>query len=209
MKKIILSFSIILLSSGCADLYIHKKPEPVTVNNEKFINLPQEQVWNMAFNQLFDETFTIGNVDKKNGIITATFETDRPTNYIDCGIVKASYKDDEKVTHKYAYNYAEATEYSTDRNSKRYDAEVDTKLDTTITATIKKMGEGTNIILDVDYTLTRTTNLTNHLDQTTLPEEKEVLTFSSTKPYTNEKFSCISIDAIESGLLNNIHAKGQ
>ncbi|AWM79963.1 hypothetical protein DKL61_06095 [Gammaproteobacteria bacterium ESL0073] len=209
MKNTILSFSILTLLLGCSNTYMHKKPEPVTVNNEKFINLPQDKVWNMAFNQLFDDTFTIGNVDKKNGIITATFETDRPTNFIDCGIVKASYMDDEKVTHKYTYNYAEATEYSTEKDGERYDAKVDAKLDTTITATIKKMGEGTNIILDVDYALTRTTNLTNHANQTKLPEEKEVITFSSTKPYKNEKFSCISIDAIESGLLNNIHAKGR
>lgn len=209
MKKTMFSFSILTLLLGCSNTYIHKKPEPVTVNNEKFINLPQDKVWNMAFNQLFDDTFKIGNVDKKNGIITATFSTDRPTNYIDCGVVKASYMDDEKVTHKYAYNYAEATEYSIDRNSERYDAKVDTKLDTTITSTIKTIGSGTNITLDVDYTLTRTTTLTNHSTQKKLPEEKEIITFSSTKPYNNEKINCISIDAIESGLLNNIHAKGQ
>lgn len=206
MQKIILPVTFLILLTGCSDLYIHKKPDEVIVNNEKFLNLPQDKVWNMAFNQLFDKAFTIENVDKDNGIITAKFSTDRPTNYIDCGIVKASYMDDEKITHKYSYNYAEATEYSTEKNDQRYDAKVDTSLDTLITATIKTMGEGTKIIIDVDYTLTRKTNLTNHADQTQLPEEKEVITFTSTKPYTTEQFSCISIDAIESGLLNNVHA---
>lgn len=201
-----LSSSILTLLVGCSNFYVHKKPEPVTVNNEKFMNLPYDRVWNMAFNQLFDKAFTVESVDKDNGIITATFTSDRPTNFIDCGIVKANYKDDKKVHHKYSYNYAEATEYSLDKDGQQYDAKVTTALDTVITAKVKTLGEGTNITIDVDYTLTRNTIFTNHEDKTQLPDEKETITFTSTEPYTNDKFSCISIDAIESGLLNNIHA---
>lgn len=42
--------------------------------------------------------FSVQSSDKATGTIVATFKTDRPANYIDCGLVTSSYIDKEKVT---------------------------------------------------------------------------------------------------------------
>ncbi|MFD1260250.1 hypothetical protein [Entomomonas asaccharolytica] len=203
MQKNILSLLIMISLFGCTS-YVHKQPDPVTINNEKFINMPKDKAWTATFNQLFNNVFSVQSSDKATGTIIATFKTDRPANYVDCGLVTSSYVNKEKVTKKYAYNYAESTEYTYEKNGQDYDAKVTTDLEATITAKVAEAGAVSTVTIDVDYILNRNTTSTNQADNTELPVEKEQIKFSSTEPYNTEKFSCASMGTIEHNLLNGI-----
>lgn len=203
MQKTILSLLIVTGLVGCTS-YIHKQPDAVTIENEKFVNMPKDKAWTATFNQLFNNVFSVQSSDKATGTIIATFKTDRPANYIDCGLVTSNYINKEKVTKKYSYNYAESTEYTYEKNGKDYDAKVETDLETTITAKVAESGSVTTVTIDVEYILNRNTTSTNQTDKTELPAEKEQIKFTSTEPYKTEKFSCTSTGTIEHNLLNGI-----
>lgn len=205
MQKIILSFVAITVIAGCVPPVIHKHPEPVTIDNEKFLSKSRDYTWSSTFNQLFTDAFSVKSADKATGVIVATFKTERAGNYVDCGLVKREYMDQEKRTTKYSYNYAESTEYIYKKDDKQaYDADVKTDLEAEITATVATLGEGSTVKIDVNYTLNRAITSTNKATNEVLPVEKEQIKFTSTEPYKTETFSCITTGAIEYGILNAV-----
>lgn len=200
MLKVTIPLILVLLA-GCTS-YVHKKPDEVTINNEKIINQSTDKVWANLFNQLYTDSFTVNSVDKNTGIINVTFKTDRPVNYIDCGIVKTNYRSSDKTNHEYTYNYADSTEYLHDHNGQAYNAEVKSDMEATITATVSPKNEYSIATIDVAYKLIRKTTSTNEIDKTSLPVKEEVFEFSTMKPYKSEDISCISTGVIEQNLLD-------
>lgn len=196
---------MLILLTGCTS-YVHKKPDEVTITNEKTLNQPMEKVWSSLFNQLYNDSFTVNSTDKNTGIIVVSFKTDRPVNYIDCGIVKTNYRANDKVNHEYIYNYADSISYLYNHNGKPYKAEVESTLEATITG--KVFAEGANnstVIINVDYKLIRNTNATNETDKTSLPVKQEIFEFTTTAPYKSDKVSCTSTGAIENNLLDSLN----
>lgn len=204
MKKIVLFFVTTVAIIGCVPPVIHKHPEPVTIDNEKFLSESKDYTWSATFNQLFTDAFSVQSADKATGVIVATFKTERAANYIDCGLVKRQYRDEEKKTHKYSFNHAESTEYIYEKDKQVYDAAVKTDLEAEITATVAALGEGSTVKIEVNYTLNRAITSTNKATDAVLPVEEEQIKFTSTEPYKTETFSCITTGAIENGLLNAI-----
>lgn len=206
MNKAFLCLSTaVVLSAGCTLYpYTHKPPEKITINNEKYINKPLNKAWSNVSSLFFNDTFKLETTDKASGTLVATFQTDRPINYIDCGIVKRKYRDNEKVIHEYTYNYADSTKYTYEKNGQFYDAEVKTDLTTEITAKVTQLREGSNIAINTLYTLNREVTSTNQIDGSQLPPEKEQIKFTTTEPYKTETFSCISLGTIEHNILYNL-----
>lgn len=204
MLKTIAPITLILLV-GCTS-YVHKKPEEVTITNEKTLNQPINKVWSALFNQLYNESFTVNSIDKTTHTIVVSFKTDRPVNYIDCGIVKTNYRTSDKVNHPYMYNYADSTSYLHDHNGKPYKADVTSNLEAKITAKVSPEGNtNSTATINVDYKLIRKTTSTDETDKTSSFTKQEVFDFTSTKPYKSEKISCTSTGAIEHNLLDSLN----
>lgn len=208
MKKIFFSFSIVTIVSIMACTlfpYTHKLPESIHIDNEKFINKPIDKVWNSIANIFFQDTFKLVSSDKVNGTIIAIFKTDRPINYVDCGIVTRKYRDEDKVVHEYNYNYADSTAYKYEKDGQPYDVKVKVNLTAEITVNIIKLGAGTKVSINTRYTLNRNILPTNSQDNSPLPTEVEKIQFTTSVPFKNSEYSCVANGNIENNLLNSIN----
>lgn len=208
MKKLVYSLATItsLLAMLACTLfpYTHKPPETIIINNKKIINKPYDKAWNSVSNIFFQDIFKLESIDKANGIIIATFKTDRASDYVDCGIVHRKYRDNEGVVHEYSYNYADSTQYKYTKNNQTYNAKVTTDLTTEIKAKLTQMGESTKITINVSYTLNREVLSTSSLDNKELPLAQEKMQLTTSKPYKKPDFSCIANGNIESNILDKI-----
>lgn len=182
----------------------YQDPEPLPIENEKFINKPVDKTWSALLNQLFNDTFQIQNTNKTSGTIIATFKTDRPSNYIDCGIVTRKFRGGSQP-QEYVYNYADSTEYTHNNlSNKIYNTTVASELTAEITAKTSTDGTGSTVVVNVDYTLTKKTDSVDTKDKSSIPTETEEIKFSTSKPYNNGSIRCISNGTIETNILHGI-----
>lgn len=62
------------------------------VANEAVVKLPFSDTWDLLIGQLSKSFFVINNVEKASRIINVSFSTDKPEQYIDCGITERTFQ---------------------------------------------------------------------------------------------------------------------
>jgi hypothetical protein len=87
-----------------------------SINNEKIVQLPTSQVWDILVKEISKSFYVINNIDKESRIINVSFSSTSPSNYIDCGKTTRTFKkgeQEEVTTYENAssatYNFADPT----------------------------------------------------------------------------------------------------
>lgn len=203
MKKILFCILTASFLTGCMSSSTqYKKPDTPHIENTKYINKPFDKIWTATSNSFFTGSSELNDINKATGIVSATFSSSRPTNYVDCGIMIRRFKA-KKPFKTFTYHVADSTEYTYDQDDQIYDTKVDAKLTAKIKATVVAAGPGTNITIDIDYILAQDIDSTSQQDGST-KNVKEEIKFSTTKPFKNDEIQCVSNGSLEQTLLDGI-----
>lgn len=90
MKKLVIILALLTLSGCAAGNYTPPTNENSTVVNSRILNEPFDKVWSKLINHLASTYFGIENYEKQSGLITLTFGSSNPSDFITGG--KASFR---------------------------------------------------------------------------------------------------------------------
>ena len=95
MKKFLSSLAITILFSSCAlekekltenvGKYIPPNIDDTNFKNSVIINKSFDETWTSVIDFVNDSFFKIENLEKDSGLITLSFGSNEPENFIDCG----------------------------------------------------------------------------------------------------------------------------
>ncbi len=88
----VLTISVASCATGTSGRQYHAPIGAELVANEAVVRLPFSDTWDLLIGQLAKSFFVINNVDKASRIINVSFSTDKPGQYIDCGITERSFQ---------------------------------------------------------------------------------------------------------------------
>ena len=95
MKKFLLSFVLSMLLSSCAvekekltenvGKYVPPNIDDTNFKNSVITNKSFDETWNSLIDFVNDSFFKIENLEKDSGLLTLSFGSNEPENFIDCG----------------------------------------------------------------------------------------------------------------------------
>lgn len=88
----VLTLSVASCATGTSGRQYHAPIGAEPVANEAVVRLPFSDTWDLLIGQLAKSFFVINNVDKASRIINVSFSTDKPEQYIDCGITERTFQ---------------------------------------------------------------------------------------------------------------------
>ena len=83
-----------------------------TLKMEKIVNRPLNQVWDELVKHLSKSSFVINTLEKESRIIQASFYSDTPEKFVDCGKTRRTYARGTE-TQEYIYEIAGSSSYKT------------------------------------------------------------------------------------------------
>ena len=110
--KLLLTGCMALVLTGCATSLEYEQPKDYDITNTATVQKPFNQTWKKLLTSLGSEFFVINNIEKDSGIINVSFSSDKPENYIDCGITTRTYSGIQG-TEVFTYSTAGSGKYTT------------------------------------------------------------------------------------------------
>lgn len=98
MKKLILSLVMVAMglgATGCGsriDTKITEWPATYDIETSRTFNAPYDKVWKATVDSIGQSFFVLENIEKDSGIMSISFSSKTPSDYIDCGTVTDSGK---------------------------------------------------------------------------------------------------------------------
>ena len=93
--------AFVVTLTGCATQGVSSAnytPGPQNaVKNEKTITRAQAIVWDELVRELSKSFYVINNIERESRIINVSFNTNAPTDYVDCGRTRRTYTQGDKV----------------------------------------------------------------------------------------------------------------
>jgi hypothetical protein len=107
--RLLAACALTVLAAGCAtqgvNTFQYAKNTPTTTQNEVRIAQPYSQTWDRLVRELSKSFYVINNIDRESRIINISFSSNEPTDYVDCGRSRRTYREGEKIEN---YDYAVA-----------------------------------------------------------------------------------------------------
>ncbi|MCH5276368.1 MAG: hypothetical protein J1E80_00875 [Desulfovibrionaceae bacterium] len=84
--------AVMILGTGCSGNIqtTITPPGDYAINNSRTFDAPYDKVWDAAISSVGESFFVLENITRDSGIISITFLSKLPNNYIDCGIITDS-----------------------------------------------------------------------------------------------------------------------
>ena len=77
-----------------------------TIQNEIIVSKPFEAVWDSFVRELAKGFYVVNKLDKQSRVVTLSFSTNTPEEYVDCGIITRTYS---RGNHRRTYKYQVAS----------------------------------------------------------------------------------------------------
>jgi len=141
-----------LLLAGCATSTTNYTPpaEPKIVNT-KFVNKPFEAVWDSLVKELSGDFFVINNIDKNSRLINISFTSQRPSEFVDCGVTSRTFTN-ARGDQNYTYKTADSSNFvSTNNQGHAFSVRRNSRLEGRTNIYVAPEGSGTNITVNTKY----------------------------------------------------------
>ncbi|KAA0995431.1 hypothetical protein FQ192_10320 [Pseudomonas sp. ANT_J12] len=201
MHKTVALAALCLLASGCATSSIdYKPPTQSRITNTKVVNKPFDQVWDDLVRQLSSDFFVINNIDKNSRLINLSFSTQKPSEYVDCGVTSRRFEN-ARGENSYVYKTADSSVFSlTNKQGNAFNATRNTKLNGRVNIYVAPAATGTSVAVNTKYVVDVAFVATSFDGQ---PGGREDLSFdfSTKQGFSSEQVTCYATGALESRIL--------
>lgn len=154
MRKLITLMVFGALLSGCATSSVdYRAPSSQGVSNTKEIDIPFDKAWDSLVRQLSSDFFVINNIDKNSRLINLSFSTQKPSEFVDCGVTNRVFENG-RGKRNYSYAAADSSEFNvTNDKSMAFSMSRRTKLEGRVNIYLAPAGSGTSIAVNSKYAL--------------------------------------------------------
>jgi len=216
VKNLILLI-VSLLILGCATapkstLHV-TKPEPIVVENERYFDIPFDEVWQRLVADLSRSFFVINNISKESNLINLSFSAQDAESYVDCGSSSRTYKGET-----YTYEIAGPGSYKIAQQAGNnayyvYDINRDTDLEGRINVYVAPEDNGTRVSVNVKYIFNVTSTGTAEAiagvlqishGQQNIPKETSTISFNTNQEGVQGDVSCFASGRLETMILDMV-----
>jgi len=105
---------VFVICTGCAtqgtNSFNYVPSSSASIQNEKTFARPQAAIWDELVRELSKSFFVINNIERESRIINVSFNSNSPTDFVDCGRSERTYTQGDK-TERFDYDIAGASTY--------------------------------------------------------------------------------------------------
>lgn len=203
MKNWVMLVAAVCLASGCATSTNHTPAASAAVINSAKIDRPFDAVWDQLVRELSSDFFVINNIDKSSRLINVSFSSNRPSDFIDCGVTSRSTSS-LLVNGNANYKTADSASFRTTNSlGTPFDVSRTTKLNGRANIYVAPEGTGTSVIVNAKYVLDINMALRS-LDGRPAGQSSGTIDFSTKSPAagTAAQPGCNTSGVIETKVLN-------
>lgn len=201
MYKAIVVMGFCILATGCATSSIdYQAPTQSKIVNTKVVDKPFDQVWDNLVQQLSSDFFVINNIDKNSRLINLSFSTQKPSEYVDCGVTTRRFEN-ARGENSYVYKTADSAAFSlTNQQGHAFNATRKTKLNGRVNIYVAPTSSGTSVAVNTKYVVDVifvATGFDGH------PGGSENLSFdfSTKQSYSGGEITCYAKGTLEGRIL--------
>jgi hypothetical protein len=205
MRKIITLAGAAAVLTGCASSSIdYRPPADRPIANTKEVSVPFDQAWDALVRQLSSDFFVINNIDKNSRLINISFNTQKPSEFVDCGVTKRTF-DNARGKRDYTYVTADSAVFSvTNGSSAAFNVTRKTKLEGRVNIYVAPVAAGTSIAVNTKYAVTVATTAVN-FDGNPGGGDSNVFDFSTKQGYSAPELSCYAKGTLEQRILEMVN----
>lgn len=100
------------VTPGTSGFQYREPNKAQTITNEVVVKFPFSDTWDLMIGHLAKSFFVINNVEKVSRIINVSFSTDKPEEYVDCGITERTFQYANE-SQTYTYPVASSSSFKT------------------------------------------------------------------------------------------------
>lgn len=193
--------SLFVFLNGCATSSVkYTAPSEKEVINEVVINEKFDVVWNRLVRKLSSDFFVINNIEKDSRIINASFSSNSPAQYIDCGISVRKFSN-ARGDNTYVYNPAESTRYTTTQGGHLINVNRASKLKGRVNIYVAPVLDKTTVSVNAKYV--NTVNFKFYdVVHTFIKSDSFVFDLATKTPHRNPEITCFSTGRLEKMILD-------
>lgn len=109
------SVAVVLATTlaGCAaSTADYSPPEARNVTTERVVRMPFDMAWDRYVSELSKSFFVINNISKNSRIINVSFSSDRPSDFVDCGVTRRTSTHPATGDESFIYQAADSSAYN-------------------------------------------------------------------------------------------------
>ncbi|WP_460145851.1 hypothetical protein [Pseudomonas sp. S2_A02] len=201
MHKAIAVMGFCLLATGCATSSTdYQAPTESKTVNTKVVDKPFDQVWDNLVRQLSSDFFVINNIDKNSRLINLSFSTQKPSEYVDCGVTTRRFGN-VRGENSYVYKTADSAAFPlTDQQGHAFNITRNTKLNGRVNIYVAPASAGTSVAVNTKYVVDIVYVATN-FDGKPGGGENLSLDFSTKQGYSGSEVTCYAKGSLENRIL--------
>lgn len=200
-KTVLAITALCLGGGGCATSTTNYTPPTETrVVNTKFVNKPFDVVWDGLVKELSGDFFVINNIDKNSRLINISFSSQRPSEFVDCGITFRTFKN-ARGDQSYMYKTADAANFTAANDQGHvFNLRRTSRLEGRTNIYVAPEGAGTNITVNTKYVISISMAATA-IDGRPAGTENFIFDPSTKQTFSNGSVTCAAMGAIEERIL--------
>lgn len=205
MRTLLTAVSLGIFLTGCASSSVdYRAPVPKSMTNTKDVSAPFDQVWDALVRQLSSDFFVINNIDKNSRLINLSFSTQKPSDYVDCGVTNRTFENARGKTN-YSYQSADSSAFSvTNDKSIAFNMARKTKLEGRVNIYVAPIASGTSVAVNTKYVL--------DVDWSAVSFEgapggngRNTFDFSTKQGYSSSDLTCYAKGTLERKILEMVN----
>jgi hypothetical protein len=177
----------------------YSPPVESKVINTKIVNKQFDVVWDSLVKELSSDFFVINNIDKNSRLINISFTSQRPSDFVDCGIATRTFTN-VQGEQKYSYKSADTASFvATDKQGRAFSVSRTSRLEGRTNIYVAPENDKTNITVNTKYVISVGIKVTDSTGRTA--SESAVYDPSTKQSYTNGSVTCVAIGTLEDRIL--------
>lgn len=202
MYKLLVCAAGIAVTAGCAtSTASYSPPKTVQIQNSKVISKPFDEVWDGLVKELSSDFFVINNIDKNSRLINISFSSQKPSEFVDCGVTSRSFKN-LRGDNNFVYNTADSAEFTTANDMGHlFNVRRASRLEGRSNIYVAPEGGGTNVTVNTKYVVSINMHATT-VDGRPAGSESFVFDPSTKQAFSNGSVTCTATGKIERRILD-------
>jgi len=205
MRKLLGVAAVGLLMSGCATSSLdYRPPSNNPVSNTKQVGVSFDQAWDSLVRQLSSDFFVINNIDKNSRLINLSFTSNKPSEFVDCGISSRTFEN-ARGKQTVVYSTADSAVFAlVNDKSIAFNVNRKTKLDGRVNIYVAPSGSGTSIAVNTKYVVNVDTTAIG-FDGSPGGGANNVFDFSTKQGFSSAEVSCYAKGTLENRILQMVN----
>lgn len=204
MRVVVGALALAFLT-GCATSSLdYRPPSSQGMSHTKEVQIPFDQAWDAMVRQLSSDFFVINNIDKNSRLINLSFSTQKPSDFVDCGITNREFENG-RGKRSYTYAAADSSTFSvTNDKSLAFNMSRRTKLEGRVNIYMAPAGSGTSVAVNSKYALQINWSAVG-FDGAPGGSGSNTFDFSTKQGYTNSDLTCYAKGTLERRILDMVN----